>query len=151
MGDEDNTPNEEFTKGEQQPSSCRDAWAAILFYAQFIAVAVFCFWLGVPAMTKQFDENKRESNTTSGYNVDYEGIMYLVMTAAACAFVLSGMSLVVMSCCPKILIQFSLLISLLVSLAVCVYSFIYSNILGGVFGLVIFLLSLCYAWTGKCR
>ncbi|KAL7513017.1 hypothetical protein ACHAXN_010118 [Cyclotella atomus] len=146
MGDEDNTPNE-FTKGEQQPSSCRDAWAAILFYAQFIAVAVFCFWLGVPAMTKQFDENKRESNTTSGYNVDYEGIMYLVMTAAACAFVLSGMSLVVMSCCPKILIQFSLLISLLVSLAVCVYSFIYSNILGGVFGLVIFLLSLCYAWT----
>ncbi|KAL3775287.1 hypothetical protein ACHAWO_013093 [Cyclotella atomus] len=147
MGDEDNTPNEEFTKGEQQPSSCRDAWAAILFYAQFIAVAVFCFWLGVPAMTKQFDENKRESNTTSGYNVDYEGIMYLVMTAAACAFVLSGMSLVVMSCCPKILIQFSLLISLLVSLAVCVYSFIYSNILGGVFGLVIFLLSLCYAWT----
>lgn len=139
-------PNRSFTKGEEQPSGCRDVWAALLFYAQAIAVGVFCFWLGVPALTKQLDNSDQQANSNGGYDVAYEGIMYLVMAAAGCALVLSGISLGIMSCCPKILIQFSLLCSLAVSLAVCVWSFIYSSILGGVFGAIIFLLSLCYAW-----
>ncbi|KAL3789049.1 hypothetical protein ACHAWO_004606 [Cyclotella atomus] len=134
-----------FTKGEEQPKGCRDVWAALLFYAQAIAVGVFCFWLGVPAVTKQIDSSDQQGNSNGGYNVKYSGIMYLVMSAAGCAFVLSALSLGIMSCCPKILIQFSLLISLLLSLAVCVYAFMYNSILGGVFGAVIFLLSLCYA------
>lgn len=134
-----------FTKGEEQPKGCRDVWAALLFYAQAIAVGVFCFWLGVPAVTKQIESTGQQGNSNGGYNVNYSGIMYLVMSASGCAFVLSALSLGVMSCCPKILIQISLLISLLVSLAVCVYAFIYNSILGGVFGAVIFLLSLCYA------
>lgn len=138
-------PNRSFTKGEEQPSGCRDVWAALLFYAQAIAVGVFCFWLGVPALTKQLDNSDQQANSNGGYDVAYEGIMYLVMAAAGCALVLSGISLGIMSCCPKILIQFSLLCSLAVSLAVCVWSFIYSSILGGVFGAIIFLLSLCYA------
>jgi hypothetical protein len=137
-------PNRAFTKGEEQPKGCRDVWAALLFYAQAIAVGVFCFWLGVPALTKQIDSTDQQGNSNGGYNVQYEGIMYLVMAAAGCALVLSSVSLAIMSCCPKILIQFSLLVSLAVSLAVCVYAFIYSSILGGVFGAIIFALSLCY-------
>ena len=137
-------PNRAFTKGEEQPKGCRDVWAALLFYAQAIAVGVFCFWLGVPALTKQIDSTDQQGNSNGGYNVQYEGIMYLVMAAAGCALVLSSASLAIMSCCPKILIQFSLLVSLAVSLAVCVYAFIYSSILGGVFGAIIFALSLCY-------
>jgi hypothetical protein len=138
-------PNRLFTKGEEQPRGCRDVWAGILFYAQAIAVGVFCFWLGVPALTKQIDNTDQQGNSNGGYNVEYEGLLYLVMSAAACAFLLSGLSLGIMSCCPKILIQFSLLVSLAVSLAVCVYSFMYNSILGGVFGAIIFALSLCYA------
>ena len=141
-------PNRPFVKGEKQPRGCRDAWAAILFYAQAIAIGVFCFWLGVPALTKQLDDNSDHQNsTTSGY----EGIIYLVMSSAACAFALSGLSLGIMSCCPKILIQFSLLVSIAVALAICVYSFMYNSILGGVFGAIIFLLSTCYAYAVWCR
>jgi hypothetical protein len=41
-----------WTKGTQQPPRCRDAWAAILFYAQFIAIVVFAIMWGVPAVQK---------------------------------------------------------------------------------------------------
>jgi hypothetical protein len=140
-------PDREWTKGEEQPRGCRDAWAAILFYAQFISIAVIAGWLGVPAVTKQLDDSDQQANSNGGYNVDYSGIMYLVMASSACAFVLSGISLGIMSCCPKILIQLSLLTSLAVALAVCVWSFIYGSIIGGVFGAIFFLLSLCYAWA----
>ena len=33
-------PEGQWTKGEPQPPKCRDTWAALLFYAQFIAIAV---------------------------------------------------------------------------------------------------------------
>ena len=41
-----------WTKGTKQAPRCRDAWAAILFYAQFIAIAVFAMLWGVPAVQK---------------------------------------------------------------------------------------------------
>lgn len=140
-------PDREWTKGEEQPRGCRDAWAAILFYAQFISIAVVAGWLGVPAVTKQLDDSDQQASSNGGYNADYSGIMYLVMASSACAFVVSGISLGIMSCCPKFLIQLSLLTSLAVALAVCVWSFIYGSIIGGVFGAIFFLLSLCYAWA----
>eukprot|EP00956_Cyclotella_meneghiniana_P028355 scaffold65591_cov47-Cyclotella_meneghiniana.AAC.1 len=133
-----------FTKGEEQPKGCRDVWAGLLFYAQAIAIGVFCFWLGVPALTKTIDNSDQPGSSTSGYNVDMEGLMYVVMATAGCAFFVSTMSLFVMSCCPKILIELALLLSLVVSLGVCIYSFMYNSILGGVFGAIIFALSLCY-------
>ena len=33
-------PNRPFTKGEQQPVTCRDAWAVILFYAQMMHISI---------------------------------------------------------------------------------------------------------------
>ena len=41
-----------WTKGTPQPPRCRDAWAAILFYAQFIAIGVFAIMWGIPAVQK---------------------------------------------------------------------------------------------------
>eukprot|EP00804_Cyclotella_cryptica_P027864 CCRYP_003782-RB/>CCRYP_003782-RB protein AED:0.24 eAED:0.24 QI:507/1/1/1/0.8/0.66/6/419/513 len=140
-------PDREWTKGEEQPRGCRDAWAAILFYAQFIGIAVVAGWLGVPAVTRQLDDSDQQASTNGWNNVDYSGMMYLVMASSACAFVVSGISLGIMSCCPKILIQLSLLTSLAVALAVCIWSFMYGSIIGGVFGAIFFLLSLCYAWA----
>ena len=66
-----------WTKGTKQPNQCRDAWAAILFYAQFIAIAVVAGMLGVPAVNKATDDGssstfqKGASSTT-----DYTGLLY---------------------------------------------------------------------------
>ena len=66
-------PNREFTKGEPQPTQCRDAWAAILFYAQFIAIIAVAAVLGVPAV-KDFTEVDDANNTTN--NKNYIGLLY---------------------------------------------------------------------------
>ena len=62
---------------------------------------------------------------------------------------MSALSLLVMSACPKFLIQLSLLFTLASSLAVAVLSFLLaprpSNLVGGVLGVVLFLVSCCYA------
>ena len=57
----------------------------------------------------------------------------------------SGISLLVMSMCPKLLIQISLLFSLVCSFLIIIVSFFYGNIVGGIFGIIFFLLSVCYA------
>jgi hypothetical protein len=139
-------PNRPCTKGEQQPPRCRDAWAAFLFYAQAIAVVAVCTIYGVPALNKQLDAaNSDQQDNSSVDYTDFQGVVYLVMSSAGCAFVLSGVSLAVMSCCPKFLIQFSLLFSLAISLIVCITCFLAGGVIGGVIGLIIFLLSACYA------
>ncbi|KAL7470443.1 hypothetical protein ACHAXS_010696 [Conticribra weissflogii] len=135
-------PEGEWTKGEPQPAACRDAWAAILFYAQFIAIAVVAGVLGVPAV-KEFDENNAEDVT----DVDYTGLIYATLVAGGSSFALSAISLFVMSMCPKFLIQISLLFSLAVSALVMVYSFMIGSIGGGIIGIIFFLISCCYAWA----
>ena len=58
-----------WTKGEKQETKCRDAWAAVLFYAQFIAIAVVAGVLGVPAVQKATDSSGSYQNTSS--SIDY--------------------------------------------------------------------------------
>lgn len=68
-------PDGQWTKGETQPTRCRDSWAAVLFYAQFIAIAVVAGVLGIPAVLKSTsDSNSNYQNTTS--TVDYTGLLY---------------------------------------------------------------------------
>ena len=50
-----------------------------------------------------------------------------------------------MSCCPKLLVQISLLFSLVLSALIVVTSFMYGNIWAGVFGSIFFAISVCYA------
>jgi len=136
-------PDGQWTKGEKQPTQCRDAWAALLFYAQFIAIAVVAGMLGVPAVQKATDGSGSYQNSNS--TVDYTGLLYASLIAGGCSFGFSALSLFVMSMCPKVLIQISLLFSLVISLLMVVISFYYQNIVGGIFGLVFFLISCCYA------
>ena len=134
-------PDGEWTKGEPQPSQCRDAWAAILFYAQLIGIAVVAGMYGVPAIEKVNDDTSYESLTTP----DYSGLIYASLIAGGSSFGLSALSLFVMSACPKVLIQISLLFSLVCSLLICIVSFYYQNIIGGIFGIIFFLINCCYA------
>jgi hypothetical protein len=67
------------------------------------------------------------------------------MIAGGGSFIFSAISLAIMSACPKVLIQISLLFSLICSLLIATSSFIYGSIVGGIFGVVFFLLSICYA------
>ena len=67
------------------------------------------------------------------------------MIAGGGSFVFSALSLLVMSLCPKLLIQISLLFSLVCSALVALASFYYGSIVGGIFGVIFFLLSICYA------
>jgi hypothetical protein len=144
-------PNRQYTKGEQQPTGCRDAWAAILFYAQAISVVSLCAILGVPALNKHIATDQQEGQQDED-KVDYgeyAGIAYLVAASAGCAFVLSGVSLFIMTLCPKFLIQFALLFSLAMSGVMMILGFMYGAFLGGIFGLVFFALSACYGECGK--
>ena len=68
-----------YTKGEIQPTRCRDAWAALLFYGQFIAIAVVAGMLGVPAVQKA--TNGDDNSVQNGFNnssdsPDYTGLLY---------------------------------------------------------------------------
>ena len=67
------------------------------------------------------------------------------LIAGGCSFGFSALSLFVMSMCPKLLIQISLLFSLVMSLAMVVVSALYGNIIGAIFGGIFFLISVCYA------
>ena len=66
-----------WTKGTKQPNQCRDAWAAILFYAQFIAIAVVAGMLGVPAVNKTTDDGSSSTfQNASSSTTDYTGLLY---------------------------------------------------------------------------
>ena len=67
-----------YTKGEVQPTRCRDAWAALLFYGQFIAIAVVAGVLGVPAVQKATngDDNSFQNGFNSSDSPDYTGLLY---------------------------------------------------------------------------
>lgn len=141
-------PNRPFTKGEQQPVTCRDAWAAILFYAQMIAVVSVSIIFGIPVLQNGVSDASQsdQQGESEDAPADYTGIAYIVSSTAGVAFLLSGVSLFVMTLCPKFLIQFSLLFSLAMSLVICVTAFMYGGVLGGVFGFIIFALSACYTY-----
>mmetsp|Transcript_4365 Transcript_4365/g.6522 ORF Transcript_4365/g.6522 Transcript_4365/m.6522 type:complete len:485 (-) Transcript_4365:41-1495(-) len=133
-------PNPTYQKGELQESKCRDAWAAILFYAQLIAVCCVCGILGVPAVRRNVGDVVVVEGRT-----DYTGLIYVTLIAAASSFTLSTISLTLMTTCPKFLIQLSLLFSLLLSLLITATSFYYQQYIAGAFGILFFLLSCCYA------
>jgi len=68
-------PTPIYQKGELQDPKCRDAWAAILFYAQFIAVCCVCGILGVPAVQKNINAATSGQGATMG-KTDYTGLIY---------------------------------------------------------------------------
>jgi len=134
-----------WTKGEKQEKKFRDTWAAVLFYAQFIAIFAVAMALGVPVLNK-VDDDTAEINGVSVEGADYYGLIYGICIAGLFALLFSAVSLSVMSCCPKLLIQISLLFSLVLSGLMVAYCFYLGQYVAGAFGILFFALSLCYAW-----
>lgn len=136
-----------WEKGEAQPKGCRDAWAAILFYMQFIGLAVVAGVIGIPAVKEFSDsvENNEDVTDDTFSQVDFSGLINLAAVAAVSAWVISSISLLIMSCFAKLLIQISLLFSIVMALAVAVYSFYLGSTFGGVLGIFFFLITCCYA------
>jgi hypothetical protein len=64
------------TRGVKQPTRCRDSWAAILFYGQFVGVAVVAGMFGVPAVARAVDTSSSSSSSSSSSGVDYAGLLY---------------------------------------------------------------------------
>lgn len=67
------------------------------------------------------------------------------VVAGAFSLVFSALSLFVMSCCPKLLIQISLLFSLVLSGLMVAWMFFLGQYVAAVISLLFFALSLCYA------
>ena len=68
-------PVRSYQKGEVQESKCRDAWAAILFWTQLIAIACVCGIYGVPAVRKNIIGQQQQDNG-GVEQVDYTGLIY---------------------------------------------------------------------------
>jgi hypothetical protein len=67
----------QWTKGEQQPPQCRDAWAAILFYGQLISIGVLAMLWGVAAVQKAITTTGgSENETDSSSDIDSMGLLY---------------------------------------------------------------------------
>ena len=69
----------QWTKGEQQPPQCRDAWAAILFYGQLISIGVLAMVWGVPAVEKAIissGSGSSENEADSSSDIDSMGLLY---------------------------------------------------------------------------
>jgi len=137
-------PGGTWTKGEKQEPKCKDAWAALLFGAQFVAIFAVAIALGVPAMQKMTDAD--EVNSVSLNAPDYYGLIYGCCVAGVFSLLFSALSLAVMSCCPKLLIQISLLFSLVLSGLMVGYCFYLGQIAAACFSMLFFALSLCYAY-----
>ena len=71
-------PSPQIQKGElQDPNRCRDAWAAILFYAQLIAIGCVCGILGVPAVQKNIGAAAAaDGSGGASQQIDYTGLIY---------------------------------------------------------------------------
>ena len=71
-------PTPQYQKGSLQESKCRDAWAAILFYAQLIAIGCVCGIFGVPAIQKNISSaaDSGGEEPVGNNKTDYIGLIY---------------------------------------------------------------------------
>jgi len=124
-----------ITKGESQPTRCRDPFFALLFYASVIAVAVLAGVYGNEALDATTDPDHAEQWTN---------YLYGVLVLGAVSLVLSGFGFFAMLCCPAFLIKLGLLFALGLSALWMVMAFVVGSIWVGIIGILFFALSLCY-------
>jgi len=132
------TTTENWTKGEKQPSSCKDPIFAAIFYMQLIAVLVVMFIYGVPAVT------------TGSNSADFMPYVNVAGITGGFAFIFSGLGLLVLMACADLLIKISLFFVVFMSLAWAIFSFMAGQIFMGVIFLFCFGVGLCYikaAWS----
>jgi hypothetical protein len=125
----------DVTTESHQPSKtgCKDPIFAFLFYADVAAIAAVAATLGKGAL---------ESSDT---DIDYLAFVYAAMVFGAMSFVASGFGLLMLLCCPALMIKAGLIFSMVVAIAWTVYAFlVMKSIVYGVLGVVFFLMTACY-------
>eukprot|EP00590_Aulacoseira_subarctica_P007582 CAMPEP_0172414412 /NCGR_PEP_ID=MMETSP1064-20121228/1069_1 /TAXON_ID=202472 /ORGANISM="Aulacoseira subarctica , Strain CCAP 1002/5" /LENGTH=480 /DNA_ID=CAMNT_0013151067 /DNA_START=22 /DNA_END=1464 /DNA_ORIENTATION=+ len=125
------------SRGEKQPTRCRDPFFALLFYGQLGAM-IACAIIYGPAAYQQY---QFQGTSISG---DASGYMKLASIVGVVAFVLSGIMLSVMMCIPQFMIKLALFFSLAMWIAYAVLAFMAANVVAGILGIIFVLLTMCY-------
>lgn len=131
--------DQNWTKGEKQPTRCNDVPFALLFYAQLIAMVAVAGIYGYDAFSKAAQD------AVSGTTTTYEGYLVTSGILGAFAVVVSAGMFFLMFLCAQFLIKLALLFSVFLTLALAVISFMQGSIGVGILGIIFFLCSVCYA------
>lgn len=131
-------PSGNWTKGERQPTKCRDPIFAVLFYINLGAI------LGVAAI---LGSDSLQGQSTSTGNIDFTGYMYAVFITGTIAIILSFLMMLVMMRIPTLLIKVSLIFVVALSGVWAAIAFVTGNFILGIIGFIFFALGVCYAWA----
>eukprot|EP00545_Synedropsis_sp_CCMP1620_P000665 CAMPEP_0119013882 /NCGR_PEP_ID=MMETSP1176-20130426/9166_1 /TAXON_ID=265551 /ORGANISM="Synedropsis recta cf, Strain CCMP1620" /LENGTH=520 /DNA_ID=CAMNT_0006967009 /DNA_START=43 /DNA_END=1605 /DNA_ORIENTATION=+ len=140
-GEDEEFPNDHlsWTRGEKQPSTCRDGFWVILFLGQFVAIAALAIVWGIPAATSggwpTDDEN----------HLYYSDFAFLILWTALGASAISSLAMLVMTHYADLLIQISICFNIAASLVFSVLCLVQLNVGGAMVGLLFFTVGLCYA------
>lgn len=126
--------------GEKQPPQFRDVPFALLFCIQFIVVLSLAITWGFPALRSGPPQDDSS-------NVEFSGILYICMIAAAVGIAISALTLSIMTRFAQFLVQFSVLFSIFSSLLM-VIMFGFQDRDGAAFVFFIFFaITCCWAWA----
>lgn len=131
--------NQNWQKGEKQPSAFKDVPFAVLFVAHLVAIIYVVAVYGTEAVAKEFNGN------TGDVDTDYIGYIYAALSTGVFGFTLSALMMRVMIEYAPLLVKVSLIFSVIMSLVTALLSLFFGSIMGGIFGLLFFAISVCYA------
>lgn len=133
-----------WTKGEKQPSACKDVVFALLFVAQFVFVCYLAGTDGVDAYTAVKKHVEAEGEDV--LDLDYTGVGKAAGVLGGLSFVLVALMMGVMIKFASFLIKLSLIFSCVMSLLSAAFFFFEGNMIGAVIGVAGFALTCCYAY-----
>lgn len=134
---------ENWPKGEKQPSAFKDGIFGIAFIVHVMVVAIIAALYGADALSTTTAQANANANDND--DVDLSGFWNVAGLTGVCAVVLSGLMLKLMTEIAESLVKFSLLFSVGLSFAVAFMSLAFGNIVGGILGLLFAAISVCYA------
>jgi hypothetical protein len=144
--------NVNVVKGETQPSQCRDAFFAVLFYAHLVAMAAVSCIYGGAALNYNGGGNENGSGSGSGNHGNGNnahnttgGFVYMILIVGALCSALSFVSLHILTHFAKSLIQIALVGQLVVSLGLAFGSLLAGQAAGFIIGILFFATGVCYA------
>lgn len=133
-----------WTKGEHQPSACRDVFFAIAFIAQIVGTCAIAGIYGAEAFTSIMTKTNKDANETIA-EVDYSGIRKAAIATGGFSLITSMLMLTVMIKFGSFLIKLSLFFTVAYALFILVLSLAVGNIKLAIIGVLCFAMTACYA------
>uniref|UniRef100_A0A7S1CX49 Choline transporter-like protein n=1 Tax=Cyclophora tenuis TaxID=216820 RepID=A0A7S1CX49_CYCTE len=147
---------EDWTRGEKQPSICRDWFFALLFYAHLATIITLAILWGIPSLRYPNSFSKSPGNLTATAssvanqqttNGSFFGYFYLLLFLGAGSLVVSSLVLAIMTRFSQVLIQISIIFNIFASIFLMVM-FASSGNNGAVLAAFIsFAIFSCYAFA----